>query len=776
MVFLLDLARLLGKPFAVNVQFCDDLSLMKSKQQKGKLENLLRNLNTVQRAVVEAPLGPVLVLAGAGSGKTRVLTHRIAYLLTKKAFHPHEILAVTFTNKAAQEMKLRIQSLLGRNFKNLWVGTFHSVFARILRFEAQYLGYKRNFAIYDVDDQKRALKKIMEDLHISLQDHSVNDVQRKISNLKNKMISPDQFRREIRSGEDEVVEKIYRHYTGFLRANNAMDFDDLINLPVQLFESFPKVLQKYQEKFRYILVDEYQDTNLAQNQLVMALGRKSRNVFVVGDDDQSIYRWRGAEVRNILEFEQQFPDCRVFRLEQNYRSTRNILEAAYAVVKNNVQRKAKRLWTERDDGEKITVLESGDEMAEGRYIADTIRREISKNKRNFKDFVILYRTNAQSRAIEDALRRSTIAYTIVGGQKFYERKEIKDFLAYLRVIANPIDSVSLARIINFPPRSIGAVTLQRLQAFASENKLSLLEALGRAPEVAGLSRPMKNRVVEVYRLFQKYIELKATLSLKELASVLTDEIGLREFYRTKGTEEALNRYDNIVELMSAITEFSNTREKATLEMFLEEVSLVSDIDTWDDASNSVTLMTIHSAKGLEFPVVFIAGLEEGLFPLRRAKEIDEELEEERRLFYVALTRAKEKVYLSWARSRRQYLQSGQSQHVSQFVKQIPAEFLELPGHSRSAYGGRNASSAGRTPAYPRKKRESHAQEMPQYEDFSQEPQPIFVGAHVKHPKFGLGIILGIEGRGPEAKLTIFFDGIQEQKKLVFKYANLEILS
>ncbi len=737
---------------------------------------MLRNLNAVQRAVVEAPLGPVLVLAGAGSGKTRVLTHRIAYLLTQKEFHPQEILAVTFTNKAAQEMKERIRTLLGRDFKNLWVGTFHSIFARILRFEAQYLGYKRNFAIYDVDDQKRALKKIMADLHISLQDHSVNDIQRKISNLKNKMISPDMFARDVRSGEDEVVEKVYRYYSGFLRANNAMDFDDLICLPVRLFENYPKVLQKYQEKFRYILVDEYQDTNLAQNSLVLALGKKERNVFVVGDDDQSIYRWRGADVRNILEFEDQFPDCKVFRLEQNYRSTRNILEAAYAVVKNNTNRKPKRLWTDRDGGEKITVLESGDEMAEGRYIADTIRREISRNKRNFKDFVILYRTNAQSRAIEDALRRNAIAYTIVGGLKFYERKEIKDFLAYLRVIANPSDGVSLARIINFPPRSIGAVTLQRLQDFATEKEISLLEALGRAQEVPGLSRPMKNRVLEVYRLFQKYIELKETLSLKELASVLNDEIGLREFYRLEGTEEARNRYDNIIELMSAITEFSKTREKATLEAFLEEVSLVSDIDNWDDVSNSVTMMTIHSAKGLEFPVVFVAGLEEGLFPLRRAFESEEELEEERRLFYVAVTRAKEKVYLSWARNRRQYLQNGQQQRVSQFLEQIPSEFLEVPANWRT---GRSKpwASRGRTPAYPKKKKkEPAAQEMPRYEDFSQDTPKIFVGAHVRHPKFGLGIILGIEGRGNDAKLTIFFDGIQEQKKLIFKYANLEILT
>ncbi|NOY79206.1 MAG: UvrD-helicase domain-containing protein, partial [Calditrichaeota bacterium] len=642
------------------------------------MNQLLKSLNPVQQAIVQAEAGPVLVLAGAGSGKTRVLTHRIAYLLTQKKFKSHEILAVTFTNKAAQEMKRRIQKLVQKDFGNLWVGTFHSIFARILRAEAPYLGYSRNFVIYDVDDQKKAIKNLMTDHHISLKDFSVADVHRRISRLKNQMIDPDEFQDQIKTDEDEVVALIYRHYSGFLRANNAMDFDDLIKLPVELFHTYPKVLQKYQERFKYLLVDEYQDTNLAQNRLVLDLGSRSRNVFVVGDDDQSIYRWRGAEIRNILEFEDQFPDCQIFRLEQNYRSTRTIVDAAYSVVKNNILRKQKRLWTERENGDKITLLIADDENVEARLIVDAIRTEIVRNKRNFKDFVILYRTNAQSRAIEDALRRNTITYDIVGGFRFYERKEIKDFLAYLRVIANPNDSISLERIINFPRRSIGTTTLLRLKQFAAEHKISLLEALGRAREVSSISKPMQTRVLDVYQLFQNYIELKDKLSIGELASVLEKEVGFKETYREEGTEEALNRYDNIIELLSAITEFSKTRENPSLDAFLEDVALVSDIDNWNDSSNAVTLMTVHSAKGLEFPVVFISGLEEGLFPLFRSFDSIEELEEERRLFYVAVTRAKDKVYLSWARNRRQFIRNnGQVKTMSQFVKQIPADLLEI---------------------------------------------------------------------------------------------------
>jgi len=748
---------------------------MSGRRLQTIINQLLKSLNPVQQAIVQAETGPVLILAGAGSGKTRVLTHRIAYLLTQKTFDAHEILAVTFTNKAAQEMKRRIQKLVQKDFGNLWVGTFHSIFARILRAEAPYLGYTRNFVIYDVEDQKKAIKNIMLDHHISPKDFSVADIHRKISGLKNKMIDPDEFRDQVKTDEDEAVSLIYHHYSGFLRANNAMDFDDLINLPVKLFHAYPKVLQKYQERFKYLLVDEYQDTNLAQNRLVLDLASRYRNIFVVGDDDQSIYRWRGAEIRNILEFEDQFPDCQVFRLEQNYRSTQTILDAAYSVVKNNVLRKQKRLWTERENGDKITLLIADDENMEARLIADAIRTEIVRNKRNFKDFVILYRTNAQSRAIEDALRRNSITYDIVGGLRFYERKEIKDFLAYLRVIANPNDSISLERIINFPRRSIGSTTLLRLKQFADERQISLLKALGRADEISSISKPMQNRVLDVYRLFQKYIDLKDKLSIGELASVLEKEVGFKETYREEGTEEALNRYDNIMELLSAITEFSKTRENPSLDAFLEDVALVSDIDKWDDSSNAVTLMTVHSAKGLEFPVVFVSGLEEGLFPLFRSTDVLEDLEEERRLFYVAVTRAKDKVYLSWASSRRQFVRNnGQVKTMSQFVKQIPADLLEIYD-ARGSYSRRRGAAASK-PHAVRRTKGPEEQPMPAYEDFSQETPSIYVGVHVKHPKFGAGIVLQIQGQGPDAKLTIFFNDLEEQKKLIYKYSNLEILS
>ena len=738
------------------------------------MNHLLKNLNPVQQAVVQVGTGPVLVLAGAGSGKTRVLTHRIVYLLAQKKFKPEEILAVTFTNKAAQEMKSRIRKLIGPDFGNLWVGTFHSIFARILRFEAHYLGYGRNYVIYDVDDQKRAIKNLMAQLHISNQNISVADIQRRISGLKNRMIDPKEFQDKAITETDKVAAEIYRHYAGILRSNNAMDFDDLIKKPVELFDTYPKILKKYQDRFKYILVDEYQDTNLAQNKLVLSLGRSSRNVFVVGDDDQSIYRWRGAEIKNILEFENQFPDCHIFRLEQNYRSTRTIVEAAYSVIKDNVIRKQKRLWTEREDGDKITLLVADDENAEARLVVDAIRSEILNKKLNFKDFVILYRTNAQSRALEDVLRRNAITYDIVGGFKFYERKEIKDFLAYLRVIANPNDGIALQRSINFTQRNIGSVTLQKLQQFADEHQVTLLDALGRAREIAAISKPMQNRILEVHQLFQKYIDLKDKLSVGELASILEKEIGFKETYKLEGTDEAFDRYDNIVELVSAITEFSKTRENPTLNAFLEEVSLVMDIDNWNDSSNAVTLMTVHSAKGLEFPVVFVTGLEEGLFPLLRNSDAPEDLEEERRLFYVAVTRAKEKVVLSWAKSRRQFLRNGQVKALSRFVKQIPKKYLEILDVSSRFQRGPSVTSDERW--HSKRKIQPETQKMPAYEDFSQDMPAVYVGVYVRHPKFGTGIVLQIQGRGPEAKLTVFFNDIGEQKKLIFKYSHLEILS
>ena len=730
--------------------------------KRKKPEELLAGLNDVQRAAVQAPPGPILVLAGAGSGKTRVLTHRIAYLIANFGVHPAQILAVTFTNKAANEMKTRLEQLVKSDFGQMWVGTFHSIFARILRKEGFRLGYPGNFVIYDADDQLQAIKRVMDQLQIPQKEYPPKAVHTRISRAKNDLIGPEQYQKRVTNDFEDKVAQVYAKYTGFLRANNAMDFDDLLMLPVALFRQYPSLLEEYQDRFRHILVDEFQDTNLAQNQLVELLGQKYRNVFVVGDDDQSIYRWRGARVHNILEFEYKFPGCKVFRLERNYRSTRTILDAAYSVVRNNRERKEKKLWTDRDSGEPIVLIEARDEGDEARLVVNRIRHEIQKKKRNFRDFVILYRTNAQSRALEDALRRSGISYVIVGGVRFYERKEIKDFLAYLRVIANPNDEISLLRAIQVPARGIGPATLRKLREYAEAHGVPLLESFAHAGEIPGIQNLARDELRKAYELFAKYRDLRKTLGFDELARVLNDEVGFSRMYKEEGTLEALNRYDNIQELLSAISEFCRKRPEPTLEAFLEEVALITDVDTWNDRSNAVTLMTLHSAKGLEFPVVFITGLEQGLFPLSRSMQDEGDLEEERRLFYVGLTRAKEKLYLSWARTRRRFTE-GMKNTISSFVTEIEPKFLEyLVAKGRPSRPSKTAPEP-----------EMAYDPMPDYENESQEP-PLYLGCHVRHPKYGLGVLVGMRGHGDNFKVQVMFEDGSE-KTFVYRLAHLEIV-
>jgi len=741
-------------------------------------EKLLQELNPAQRQAVMATEGPVLVLAGAGSGKTKVLTHRVAYLIAKKRVKPEHILAVTFTNKAAGEMKQRIAQLVGRDFENIWIGTFHATCARILRREASYIGYDSHFAIYDEDDQLSVIRALMEQLQIPQKDFPPQAIRAGIRFFKNKMLLPENLSEEADTQFKRIVHTLYHQYQGYLRANNAMDFDDLILWTIELFQGYPQVLEKYQNRFRYILVDEYQDTNKGQNALIKLLGARHRNVFVVGDDDQSIYRWRGAELENILNFERDFPGCRIFHLEQNYRSTKRILMAANSVVKNNQFRREKTLWTEKEPGEKIVLLEAEDEYSEAQMVVEKIQFEISRKKRRFRDFAILYRTNAQSRVLEEALRRSGISYVIVGGLRFYERKEVKDVLAYLRVVANPRDTISLRRIINYPPRGIGAVTLRKLEALAQQRQITLLEALGHVGEIETITDRLKETVLQLHQMFQKYIQLKAELRCDELARALVDEIGLLKMFKEEGTPESLNRFENVLELLESLTEYARrparlpgrlpaegtgNQASSTLEGYLEEVALITDVDTWDDRANAVALMTLHSAKGLEFPVVFITGLEDDLFPLtRNTDELLSDLEEERRLFYVGLTRAKEKVYLSWANRRRRFLETKQRQ-LSRFVTEIDPDLLEheAPRFRRRRY--LDMVSA-----------EEDIQPMPRYEDFSQEVKQIYVGCHVRHPVFGKGVVLQIEGQGLDMKLSVFFDSVG-QKKLIVKYANLEIL-
>ena len=594
---------------------------------------LHEELNEAQRDAVLASEGPVLILAGAGSGKTRVLIYRIAYILANGLAEPREILAMTFTNKAAGEMRERVSRIIPGQMSGMWIGTFHSLYARLLRREGERLGYSANFTIYDENDQIALLKSICVELKIPAQEFSPRRLLHQISLAKNALQSPEQAAAAADTALEQTVARVYGVFQRRLREANAMDFDDLLIKPIELFQQFPLVKEYYQDRFHYILVDEYQDTNRAQYVSLNLFAGKHKNICVVGDDDQSIYRWRGAELRNILDFSADYPDCRKYRLEQNYRSVQNILSAAHSVVVNNRQRHDKKLWTDKADGDLVMITECSDEREEGRLILDRISREFRENDRRFYDFAVLYRTNAQSRVLEEALRAEGIPYVIVGGVKFYERKEVKDVLAYLRVLCNPNDGLNLKRIINTPVRGIGDATVAKIESWAREHGLALHQALSRAAEVPGLGKRAVASINRFVSLLKKYQALQSELSLQELSSTLIDEIGLLQQYKEEGTPESLSRADNVRELLLAVAEFTAMAgPDAGLEHFLQHVSLTTDIDVWDDRSNAVTLMTLHSAKGLEFPVVFITGLEEGLFPLSRSIIEPASLEEERRLF------------------------------------------------------------------------------------------------------------------------------------------------
>ncbi|MFQ5865468.1 MAG: ATP-dependent helicase [bacterium] len=731
---------------------------MKGKANPGHKNHLLESLNPVQRKAVVCTQGPVLILAGAGSGKTRVLTHRVAYLLEKKGVKPWQILAVTFTNKAANEMKERILKLSKGIGKDIWIGTFHSICARILRMEGERLGFARNFLIFDRQDQLTFIKNVMYETNISAKEYAPEGVLARISGAKNQFVSPDEYSSVAHDPFEKTVALIYSHYQKKLKENNTMDFDDLLVNVIYLFEQFPQVLNNYQNRFKYVLVDEYQDVNRTQYLLLRMLASKHRNLCVVGDDDQSIYRWRGADIRNILDFERGYPDCRIFHLEQNYRSTQNILNAANSVVQNNFGRHEKVLWTEKEFGDKVTAFEVDDEISESLLLVEIIKNELTQYGRNFCDFAVLYRTNAQSRVIEDALRTAGIPYEVVGGVRFYERKEIKDVLAYLRLICNAQDSISFRRVINLPLRGIGESSVAKIATFAQQQSISLFEAAGRVEEITAITPRIRTNVAEFYALINKYASIKNEFSPGELARAVVEEIGFLRTFKEIGTEESLTRAENVRELLSAIANFAKNDKKATLEDFLEEVCLITDIDTWDDRSNAVTLMTLHSAKGLEFPVVFITGLEEGLFPLSRTFNCVDDLEEERRLFYVGATRAKEKLYLSWAAQRIRFGDNYNSL-PSRFIKEIAPEFLVK----------QNLRKSIQTRFYQPK-----AEKMPAYEDFSQEVPEISIGCQVRHSQFGVGVITAMQGKGENLKITVNFYEFGE-KRLVVKYANLEVL-
>ena len=718
----------------------------------------LKSLNSTQKSAVEAVDGPVLIFAGAGSGKTRVLTHKLFYLVDEGIFDPEEILAVTFTNKAAKEMKDRVMKLLKRSELPLSIGTFHSICARILREDIQVLGFSKHFAIYDVKDQIDLLKVLFEDNDISKTLITPNQLRNQISLLKNKIISPDIVERKARTILEKTISKIYAQYQKALKLNDALDFDDLLNFPLEIFEKKPSILNKYEKRWKYILVDEYQDTNRAQFQFLTKLALSHQNICVVGDDDQSIYGWRGAEVSNILDFEKTFSSCRVFTLEKNYRSTQQILNAATAVVMNNDRRENKNLIAANGSGEALGLIETIDEQEEASAIISSIEKEIKLNKRNFNNFSVLYRTNAQSRALEESFIRQGIPYNIVGSVRFYERKEVKNVLAYLRLVVNLKDTISLRRIINFPARGIGAKTIDKCVQQAEKDKIEFIDVL-KNPNKMDIRGKQANALHEFYNTIKKYHDLSEKLSASELASSLVEEIGILSHLKGSPEPDAKDRFDNVAELLTSIEEFSLREPKASLSRFLEDVSLQTDIDHWNDSDNRVTMMTVHSSKGLEFPVVFIAGMDDGLFPLSRSIEYKKELEEERRLFYVALTRAEERVYILYATNRRRMGAETVNGLPSRFINEIPEDSLEKISFS---------SAVTRKFIINRRKKEGLTQMVRTVTDFDD----FQVGDNVEHSIFGAGKIMALSGTGENQRVGVVFnDGTR--KKLIVKFANLK---
>jgi DNA helicase-2/ATP-dependent DNA helicase PcrA len=746
---------------------------------------LLDGLNPTQREAAAVVQGPLLILAGAGSGKTRVLTYRIAYMI-EQGIAPWNILALTFTNKAAGEMRDRIAALVGEDrARKIWAGTFHSTFARILRREAENLGFSQAFSIYDADDSLSVIRAVMNTLGISQQNFQPTAVRGAISSAKNKMLSWQEYQRNASSLFEKQTGLMYQEYEKRLQKNNAMDFDDLLLNMIRLLRTKPEVLERYQEQFRYIMIDEYQDTNKAQYEVVNLLARKYRNVCVVGDDAQSIYRWRGADIRNILDFERDYADAKVVRLEQNYRSTKTILEAANNVINRNEKQIKKALWTGNDEGDKIQLLRCRDDREEAEIIVKTIKRSVKQ----LEDHAILYRTNAQSQAIEDALRRESVPYLIVGGVSFYKRKEVKDVLAYLRVVVNPQDDENLLRIVNEPPRGLGKTSLDHLQDFAAQRNISLFEAFNIAEDIEALQKRAQNAAHDFAAMMKRFQASKDELRPDELAKSLMETCGLLNLYKEDGSDESFDRWNNIQRVLSHLAEYCERNPDASLEQYLQEISLIADIDEIKAGGKHVTLMTLHSAKGLEFPVVFIAGLERGLFPLGKAEHQVEEMEEERRLFYVGITRAEERLYLTHAEKRYRF---GELTYPtpSPFLAEISANLVE---HGSTSIQSRFSSGSQAQPS-PSRMNTGFASgalkpspkpptfdDMPRDEDFSQIPDEeragslkLKIGSRVQHQQFGEGSVVAMYGSGETAQVEVQFPSVG-RKKLVLRFAKLRVV-
>ena len=769
-----------------------------SAADTSEAEALLGGLNPVQAEAARTTEGPVMIIAGPGSGKTRTLTHRIAYLLAAKKAWPSQILALTFTNKAAREMRSRVMELVGEEAKGMWIGTFHSVFARVLRREADQIGFSRDFTIYDSDDSEKMIKELMTRYNVDPKRVTPRSVKNAISGAKNAMVSPEEYARLAGDPFTEAAAKLYTPYQAALRKANAMDFDDLLGMPIRLFEQHPDTLKAYQRRWRYLHIDEYQDTNRTQYVLAKLLAADHHNLCVVGDDAQSIYAFRGADIQNILSFQKDYPGAKELRLEQNYRSTQKIVRLADAVIKGNAKQLDKTLWTDNDEGDPIVLMEALSERDEAQKIERTLRDIRSRTGIGWRDAAVLYRTNAQSRSIEEALRRGGIPYRIVGGTSFYQRKEIKDALAFLRLVVNPSDDASILRVINVPTRGIGGKTLDQLRTYAAEHRVALWQAI-QDPQGAGLSARAAKAVEEFGFLISRFASKATTAPADELARELIQETGLLKTLRDQNTPEALTRLENVHELLNAVAEFAGSDpsgEPRTLSEFLQEVSLVADVDRLSDDENRVTLMTLHASKGLEFKVVFVTGLEEGLFPLAKAAQDPTELEEERRLLYVGVTRAEEMLYLSFARSRYRYGDQ-QSSVRSRFLDELDGDDLlrtESGGRVETRtdrfktadggmgrYGGMDPDywkDTLRPEAEAAKKLKRRTKKVSSGERqivYDEGQAAVVPGVQVYHSAFGNGKVISVEGVGERAMATVNFKSVG-MKKLKLAFAKLQVVA
>ncbi|MEX1253730.1 MAG: UvrD-helicase domain-containing protein [Dehalococcoidia bacterium] len=736
--------------------------------------DILHDLNPAQREAVTHTQGPLLILAGPGSGKTRVIAHRIAYLVSEEDVHPYRIVAVTFTNKAAREMRERVIALLGESARDVLLGTFHAVCARFLRVDGAAIGIDRGFAIYDDGDQQSVMKRVLEELGVDPRRFAPRAVLSAISKAKSELASPAAYSASVRDYFGEVVARAYGRYQELLEANNALDFDDMIMRTVTLFRDEDTVLQKYQQRFLHVLIDEFQDTNVAQYVLARQLAGGHGNICVVGDPDQSIYSWRSADIRNILNFERDYPSAKTVYLEQNYRSSQNILDSAHAIISTNRQRKEKNLWTEQGAGEPIVVYEAYDDIEEADFIAAEVRDLLNNGKHRPGDVAVMYRTNAQSRSLEEAFVREQIRYRLVGGTRFYERREVKDILGYLRLVSNPYDRVAFGRVVNVPARGIGGKTLEELERWSESLELPLYAALqllaeDREPKAHRLSPRATNALLGFLELLNGLIAYAQTSTVAGLMAAIIERTGYRRYLFDEYEEDGEERWENVEQLLTLAAEYEGLGPEAALPQFLEDVALVSDADTYDDRADAVTLITLHAAKGLEFPVVFIVGLEEGVLPHMRSFDEPSQLEEERRLCYVGITRAQERLYLVRA-FRRHLMGSTQHNPPSRFLKDLPRHLVA----ARKTVGGDSQELRYRGPSLSRLRHDGTDTRAVRAARPAVPSDAVFAaGDHVRHASFGEGVVVSCTVTSSDQEVTVAFKGGGGVKKLLLSYAPLE---